>query len=249
MCGLALEGGAARGAYHIGVIRALRENGYDFDGFVGTSVGAINAALFAQGDFDEAAELWSNMSLEQIFTEDFRFDKPSHIIKSVTKAIRNGGADTNKLKALIEKYIDEERLRKTGKDFGLVTMSLKDRKQHRLMLEDIPQGELNDYLMASAGFPGFRGVKIGGNTFADGALCDICPYRLLTERGYEVIAIRTNCPVGVFRKVTTERVSIISPSENLGNPFLFSPENSARCIAIGYNDGMRLVEAGINAAY
>ncbi len=51
MRGLVLEGGGVKGAYHIGVLKALRENGLDkFDGYVGTSIGAINAAMLAAGD-------------------------------------------------------------------------------------------------------------------------------------------------------------------------------------------------------
>ena len=70
MRGLALEGGGARGAYQIGVVKALIENGYEFDGFVGTSIGAINAAILAQGDFDKALGLWTDISIEKIFDED-----------------------------------------------------------------------------------------------------------------------------------------------------------------------------------
>jgi len=70
--GLALEGGGARGAYHIGVVKALMEHGYEFDGFVGTSIGAINAAILAQGDFQRALDLWTGISIEKIFDEDER---------------------------------------------------------------------------------------------------------------------------------------------------------------------------------
>jgi NTE family protein len=70
MRGLVLEGGGARGAYQIGVVKALFEHGLDFDGYVGTSIGSINAAMLAQGDFDKALELWKSISMEQIFYED-----------------------------------------------------------------------------------------------------------------------------------------------------------------------------------
>jgi NTE family protein len=257
MRGVALEGGAARGAYHIGVMKALAENGYEFDGFVGTSVGALNAALLAQGDFEQALGLWSVISMDKLFGEeeqllfrlaDLKSLKPStenHInfIKTALKVIRGGGICTDKMKAMIKKYISEDRLRSSGKDFGLVTVSIKNRKPHHLMLEDIPQGKLYSYLMASASFPGFRYEKIGGNAFIDGAFSDNCPYGLLIKKGYdEIIAIRTNIP-GVFRRVTdTKRVKIITPSENLGNPFLFSCEHSAANIALGYRDGLHYIE-------
>ena len=41
------QGGGALGAYQVGVSRALNEAGYYPDWFVGTSIGAINAAIAA----------------------------------------------------------------------------------------------------------------------------------------------------------------------------------------------------------
>ena len=46
---LTLEGGGARGLYHIGVIKALEENEIPIDYISGTSMGAIIAALYASG--------------------------------------------------------------------------------------------------------------------------------------------------------------------------------------------------------
>ncbi|KJH48312.1 cyclic nucleotide-binding domain protein [Dictyocaulus viviparus] len=45
--GLALGGGGARGAAHVGVIRALRERGIPIDIVGGTSIGALVAAVYA----------------------------------------------------------------------------------------------------------------------------------------------------------------------------------------------------------
>ena len=58
MLGLVLEGGGARGAFQIGAFQALNEKGFRFDGIVGTSIGAINGALLAQGDFELAQAWW-----------------------------------------------------------------------------------------------------------------------------------------------------------------------------------------------
>ena len=58
--GLILAGGGAKGAYQTGAWRALRELGISFEAIAGVSIGAINGALIAQGDYDRAVELWSN---------------------------------------------------------------------------------------------------------------------------------------------------------------------------------------------
>lgn len=47
--GLALAGGGVKGAAHIGVIRALEENGIKIDAIAGTSIGSIVASLYAMG--------------------------------------------------------------------------------------------------------------------------------------------------------------------------------------------------------
>jgi len=257
MRGLALEGGGARGAYHIGVAKALAENGYVFDGFVGTSIGAINAAILAQGDFDKAYELWTDISMEKIFHEDEQplirladvkglkadLDLMSHARrKALKKIIDGGGISTDKMQELLEEYVDEEKIRISGKDFGLVTISLSERKPYELMLENIPDGQLLNYVMASASFPGFRPEAIEEKTFLDGAFYDNCPYSLLIQKGYdEVIVVRTNAR-GVFRKVENPKVKVIIPREDLGSILLFTPESCAEKIKIGYYDGLRFLE-------
>jgi NTE family protein len=47
--GLALSGGAARGMAHIGVLRALEENGISVDAIAGASAGALVGGLYAAG--------------------------------------------------------------------------------------------------------------------------------------------------------------------------------------------------------
>ncbi|MBO7343927.1 MAG: patatin-like phospholipase family protein, partial [Alistipes sp.] len=53
---LSLEGGGARGLYHIGVNKALEENDIPIDYISGTSMGAIIAALYAAGYSPEEIE-------------------------------------------------------------------------------------------------------------------------------------------------------------------------------------------------
>lgn len=52
--GLILAGGGAKGAYQIGAWKAMRELDIEFEAIAGASIGAINGAMIAQGDFDDA---------------------------------------------------------------------------------------------------------------------------------------------------------------------------------------------------
>lgn len=60
--GLVLSGGGAKGASHIGVIRALEEEGIPIDYITGTSMGAIIGGLYAIG--------WSTEQMEEVILSD-----------------------------------------------------------------------------------------------------------------------------------------------------------------------------------
>src|SRR5215218_6078190 len=65
--GLALSGGAARGMAHVGVLRALLENGIPIDCIAGTSAGSIVAGAFASGmSIDEIAEFGRSLRWRDI---------------------------------------------------------------------------------------------------------------------------------------------------------------------------------------
>ena len=257
-CGLALEGGGAKGAYHIGVVKALYEEGYEFDGFVGTSIGAINSAILAQGDYNRALDLWMDISADQIFKPEdksllslidlggleLNADFFSNAKGAISKVISGKGVSTEKMLSFLKGHISEEKVRASGKDFGLVTISLSERKPCELMLEDIPRGKLIDYVMASASFPGFSSITIDDKKYFDGGVYNNCPVNLLEKRGYdEIIAVRAGAPGMPFQSIDKkEKVKIISPQENTGNMMVFSPEISSANIKMGYCDGMRFIK-------
>jgi len=260
--GLALEGGGAKGAYHIGVVKAFVERGYDFDGYVGTSIGAVNAAKLAQGDFDKALELWMNISPDQIFiTEEQPLLQLSEIInkrqdadfvsgikKALSRVINSRGVSTIRMMEFLNTHIDEEKVRASGKDFGLVTFSLSERRPYELMLEDIPNGKLVDYIMASASFPGFSAFTIDGKKYIDGGFYNNCPVNLLDALGYdEIIAVRVGSPGFVHRRINTmANVRLISPSQSLGRLMQFTSDVSSANIHLGYLDGLRFIEKTYN---
>ena len=59
--GVVMSGGGAKGLYHIGVMKALEENGIPVDYVSGTSMGSIIAGLYAIGYTpDEMAEVFKS---------------------------------------------------------------------------------------------------------------------------------------------------------------------------------------------
>jgi predicted acylesterase/phospholipase RssA len=68
---LVLAGGGAKGAYAFGCLKAFKENGIKFDAVAGTSVGALNAVVWASGKLSEGEKLWRNISFENVYPVSF----------------------------------------------------------------------------------------------------------------------------------------------------------------------------------
>ncbi len=68
--GLVLGGGGGRGSYEIGVWKALEEykDVIDIKAVSGSSVGALNAALYACGDLDKATQMWYDITNDRILS-------------------------------------------------------------------------------------------------------------------------------------------------------------------------------------
>ena len=74
MKAVVLSGGGSKGAYQIGVWRALRKLNISYDLVTGTSVGALNGALMVQKDYLKGLWLWYNMDFKLIFGEEIKAD-------------------------------------------------------------------------------------------------------------------------------------------------------------------------------
>lgn len=255
MIGLALEGGGAKGAFHMGAIKAFIEEGYKFHGVVGTSIGAINGAVIAQGDFEKGYNWWTKIdistifNLEKIHMQKFmnrNIDKETliYILSAMKNIIENRGIDTKKMREILNNIIDEDKLRKSKIDFGMVTVSISDFKPLNLYKEDIPNGKMINYLMASANFPIFRIEPLDDRYYIDGGFYDNCPINLLVKKKYtEIIAIRT-LGIGPVQKVRNKNVKIVNiiPSESLGRVLNFDNDLIQTNLKMGYCDAMRFIK-------
>lgn len=65
--GLVLAGGGALGAYQFGCLLAIKEAGITFHAVAGTSVGALNAALWSFDRMDEGETLWNSITYEKVY--------------------------------------------------------------------------------------------------------------------------------------------------------------------------------------
>ncbi len=255
MYGLVLGGGGAKGAYHVGAYKALKELGVEIGGIAGTSIGALNGAILVQGDLEKLEDIWINTKSSDLFNID---EKAINNIKNfnlqeinlpyllnVSKEILiNRGLDISKIRALLEEYIDEDLIRKSELDFGIVTVNLTDLKPMELLIEDIPKGKLVDYLLASANLPAFKQETFDGKKFLDGGFHDNLPIGILVKKGYtDFIAVRTFA-IGIVKKPKNKKLNItyIQPVEQLGGLLDFNKEQSERDMLLGYYDTMKALK-------
>ena len=250
--GLVLDGGGARGAYQIGAWKALHEAGVQIRGIAGTSVGALNGALICMGDVDEAEHIWKEMTFSKVMDVDddwmerlFQKGVPMReLLKELMLRLRDGGIDVTPLKDLIHNVLDEDRIRSAGIDFSLLTFSLSDMKELDLTLDEIPEGLLADFLLASACLLGFKNEPLHGKTYLDGGVINNVPLNSLVKRGYrDIITVRIYGPGREPRVRLDEGTQVyeIAPRVHLGSIIEFQGKRSRQNLKIGYYDAKRMV--------
>ena len=142
--GLAFGGGGLRGAYQAGVSKALKEMNVDIVAVSGTSVGAINGAMFVQNDVDKMADLYRNITFNDIFKNNIGIDTSKdifdikNIFKVISEYIKNNGLDNTALRETLEKYLDIDKIYKAKCDFGLVAFSMTDKEEDSCFKKNIP---------------------------------------------------------------------------------------------------------------
>ena len=244
-----LSGGGAKGGYQIGAWTALRKMGFYPDIVTGTSVGALNCALMALDKYDDALNIWQNMSMDSVFQKfvDYSDEENSNhenFLKIMAKeALLNGGADYTPLQELVKGLMDEQSLRLSPVKFGLVTTTFPKIKPVEMFIEDIPVGKAADYVLASAAaFPFMKSYKIGEAAFVDGGYSDNMPIQMAIDAGAEdIVIINIGSSSGSklkdyegikFRYIVSKRPL----TEKFGGMLMFDKETSLNHIKQGELD-------------
>lgn len=246
---LVLGGGGSRGAYELGVWKALRELGVKIDIVTGTSIGAVNGAVIAQGDFEMAAALWDSIETKDVMDVpvDDHDPFPKKVLQTyqtfVVNFIKNGGTDTAPLKETLQTFLDEQKVRASSIGYGLVTLEKDTSVPRELMIRDIPEGKMIDYIIASASiYPAFKPHTIDNVRYVDGAYHDNLPVKLALLQGAEdIIAVDLEA-FGVVRRENLElarHVTYIRSYWTLGPTLVFDRDKIRRNIRLGYLDTLK----------
>jgi len=255
--GVVFAGGGARGSYQIGVWKSLNELGLKIAAVAGTSIGAINGALMVQNDFEKAYRLWQSIEIGDVINlEGLGGSNKKKIglkeLAANLKDIINGrGLDISPLIKMLHEHINERAVRDSEIGFGLVTFSLSDLKPLLLYKEDIPEGKLVDYLIASASLPLFQSHEMDNKRFIDGGAYDNMPVSLIKDKGIRDIITVDVSGIGVVRKWTFRGANIIhiKNSEDLGGILEFDGDRIKRNIEIGYLDALKAFGKYIGTRY
>ncbi len=217
---LVLAGGGARGAYEAGALKAVKEMNLDIKGVYGTSVGAINGAFFVQGAVDTLYSMWQNLSYSNVMSlpSQMATDSSYFYLQMLFHALGNGGLKVKPFEDLVKSYLNESKIRNSGIDFGLVTVDISNFSPIQLYINQIPKGELLDYLMASANYPLFQRWTINGKDYIDGGLYNNAPVDMALKKGFKKILLVniSDIPISIPTIPKGVELKIITPSGPIG---------------------------------
>ena len=176
--GIALGGGAARGMAHLGVLKALEQNGIVVDMIAGTSAGAMTGTLYAAGlDVDYLVER---------FVKDLKPAWPFRMMPQggywyLLYKYRRGRFDP-----MLRKYLSDSNLEQLPIPFQSVAVDLVS---GRPVVRD--QGDAVHSILESINLPVLsKPICRPGQALVDGGLVNNIPADVLVSRGCNfVIAV------------------------------------------------------------
>ena len=249
--GLVLAGGGAKGAYQIGAWKALKEMGITFNAIAGTSIGSINGALIAADDYESAHQLWLNISIDKGLRINEELPDPENLFSKKNwgtlfrEVIKNGGLDASPAAEFVSQYVNEAKVRENSIPFFVVTVQMTQGVTPReISIDEIPEGKLTDYLMASSNIPLAVGIGPEGEKYLDGGVYDNIPIMTLKKRGYNkiiILDISNLKGVGHTMNTINSQVIHIKPynTDMLGGFMDLDAEAVEKRIQLGYFDAKK----------
>lgn len=202
--GLVLSGGGGKGAYELGVWKALKELDLAkyINVFSGTSIGAFNAVLFAQDDMLLAEELWSEVTMDKLVPlSKFELFKkgmgliigaknPNFAKKYMNQKLEEGTVSKDGAVEFIEKYLKINRVKERGKICYVTCAELPDLKVRYFRINDYDDKLAKDMVLASASLPLiYDSTMVLENKYVDGGIADNTPIQPVYGEGCDIIIV------------------------------------------------------------
>ncbi len=257
MRGLVLGGGGVKGSYQIGAYLAFKKCNIKIDGVVGTSIGSFNGAMIACGKEEELYKFWKNvdvgylLGLNKDYVESVNdkslFKEFIYGLVQAKDILKAKGISSKKIKTALDIMIDEKTLRKSNMDFGLVTVKVNKKNGFvplYMFKEDMEEGKVTDYILASCNLPVFKLEKmIDNNYYIDGGFYDSLPVKMLEDKGYDEIYVINLHGVGIYQKLNkSDHITVINPSKFLGSTLNVNKKQINDNIKLGYYDTLKVLK-------
>ena len=261
--GLVLAGGGGKGAYELGVWKALDELKLTkyITVFSGTSIGAFNSVLFAMNDMKKADELWEEVTMDKLVPKskselikrgiglyiggkNLQLAKKFLNYKLEHGAIANDGAIE-----VVEKYLDFNKIKENNKICYAACTKLSDFSAKYFKINDFDEETGKKIVLASASLPLiYDCTEVLGEKYIDGGIADNIPIQpVYGENCNIIIVVLLSKEVQVDRTLYPNSKLIVISPENLDENTITGTLNlntDAKRIRIieGYNDTINKLE-------
>ncbi len=198
--GLALGSGSSRGWSHIGVIKALNEQGIVPDIICGTSIGSLVGASYVAGNMSKL-EAWV-CSLSRFETARF-----FEINRSL-----NGFVNTERLHHFLNKFVasDELVIEALPKRYASVATDLETGREAWLT-----EGSILEAVWASISLPGlFPAINNNGKWLVDGGLVNPVPVSTCRALGADIV-IAVNLNGDIVGKHFQQTKAVAKPTSDI----------------------------------
>jgi predicted patatin/cPLA2 family phospholipase len=198
MKALVISGGGSKGAYAGGVAEYLiKDEGRDYDMYLGTSTGSLLIPHLAVGAIDKIHKVFTNVNQSNIFSVNpFVLRKKGNrefvsidFLNSLWQFIkmkRTFGESKNLRKYLKKHFTYEEylQIRETKDDVVVTVSNLSKNVVEYKSIKDFSYDEFCDWIWISCNYIPFMSlVKKNGFEYADGAFGCVVPIREAILRG------------------------------------------------------------------
>ena len=261
--GLVLAGGGGKGAYELGVWKALDELKLTkyITVFSGTSIGAFNSVLFAMNDMKKADELWEEVTMDKLVPiskselikrgiglyiggKNLQLAKKFLNYKLEHGAIANDGAIE-----VVEKYLDFNKIKENNKICYAACTKLSDFSAKYFKINEFDEETGKKIVLASASLPLiYDCTEVLGEKYIDGGIADNIPIQpVYGENCNIIIVVLLSKEVQVDRTLYPNSKLIVISPENLdentitGTLNLNTDAKRIRRIE-GYNDTINKLE-------
>lgn len=261
--GLVLAGGGGKGAYELGVWKALDELKLTkyITVFSGTSIGAFNSVLFAMNDMKKADELWEEVTMDKLVPiskselikrgiglyiggKNLQLAKKFLNYKLEHGAIANDGAIE-----VVEKYLDFNKIKENNKICYAACTKLSDFSAKYFKINDFDEETGKKIVLASSSLPLiYDCTEVLGEKYIDGGIADNIPIQpVYGENCNIIIVVLLSKEVQVDRTLYPNSKLIVISPENLDENTITGTLNlntDAKRIRIieGYNDTINKLE-------